>query len=299
MAQQDGTGLDYLPVDSMQKQQLYPEQVQKQQLYPEQTQNTMTENVTEPTLVDPIPARRERSSSDFIEKTKTDKLGSSDHHAYMTPRLKSLILWENPKVSGGVLASSLALVLLCRWVSLLNVACALFVLGISASFIYVNGLLVFNRLTNKPNAPRPLERYYSRSAEFLHLEADRLHRRVDYVTDGLNIVLTELAKVVLVENNKRSLKFIGIFYAIWTLRTWFSTTTLLSMIIVSLFAAPRLYLDNQTMIDAHVSKTNELVQAHVGKGRKVAQEQWTNAYSKAEKFAHDKGIMKKSDKKME
>ncbi|KAG0252633.1 reticulon-like protein of the endoplasmic reticulum [Mortierella polycephala] len=288
MAQQDGTGLDYLPVDSLQK-----------QVYPEQTQNTMTENVAEPTLVDPIPARRERSSSDSTEKTKAGKPSSADHYAYMTPRLRSLVLWENPKVSGGVLASSLALVLSCRWVSLLNVACALFVLGISASFIYVNGLLVFNRLTNKPNAPRPLEKYYSRSAEFLHLEADRLHRRVDYVTDGLNIILTELAKVVLVENNKRSLKFIGIFYAIWTLRTWFSTTTLMSMIIVSLFAAPRLYLDNQTVIDAQMAKTNELVYAHVDQGRKVAQEQWTNAYSKAEKFAQDKGLMKKSDKKME
>ncbi len=75
----------------------------------------------------------------------------------MGPRLKSLVLWDNPAVSGGVLASSLALVLSCRWVSLLNVACALFVFGISASFIYVNGLLVFNRITNKSNAPRPLE----------------------------------------------------------------------------------------------------------------------------------------------
>ena len=49
-------------------------------------------------------------------------------------------------------------------------------------------------------------KYYSRSAEFLHLEADTLHRRVDYLTDGLNVVLTELAKVVLIEDNKRSLK---------------------------------------------------------------------------------------------
>lgn len=80
----------------------------------------------------------------------------ADPYAYMTPRLKSLVLWEKPAVSGGVLASSLALVLSCRWVSLLNVACAAFVFGISASFVYVNGLLVFNRVTNKSTA-RPLE----------------------------------------------------------------------------------------------------------------------------------------------
>ena len=131
------------------------------------------------------------------------------------------------------------------------------------------------------------------------MDADRLHRRVDYVTDGLNVTLTELAKVVLIEDNKRSLKFVGIFYAIWTLRSWFSTTTLLSLILISLFAAPRLYLDNQVLIDAHVAKTNELVQAHVGKGRQAAQEQFNTVYSKVEQLAREKGLLKKSDKKIE
>ncbi|KAF9570792.1 hypothetical protein EC968_001392 [Mortierella alpina] len=176
--------------------------------------------------------------------------------------------------------------------------CALFVFGISASFVYVNGLVLLGHVTSKPTA-RPLDKYYSRSAEFLHLEADTLHRRVDYVTDSLNVVLTELAKVVLIEDNKRSLKFIGIFYTIWTLRTWFSTTTLLSMILVSLFAAPRIYLDNQQVIDTHLAQTNNIVQAHVGKGCQMAQEKWTNVYTKAEHFAHEKGLLKKTETKQE
>ncbi|GJJ76010.1 hypothetical protein EMPS_08368 [Entomortierella parvispora] len=282
MAQQHDS-LDYLKVDHPHQEPTFAEH-----------QSTVTENAPET-----VHARRERSSSDSVDKSMPDKLSSADPYAYMTPRLKSLVLWERPAVSGGVLAASLALVLSCRWVSLLNVACALLVLSISSAFVYVNGLLVFNRITNKPNAPRPLEKYYSRSAEFLHVEADRIHRKVDYVTDGLNVVITELAKVILVEDNKRSLKFVGIFYGIWTLRTWFSTTTLLSLILVSLFAAPRLYLDNQALIDAHVAKTNELVQQHVGKGRQVAQEQWTSVYSKAEQFAKDKGLLKKSAVKTE
>lgn len=74
----------------------------------------------------------------------------------MTPRLKSLVLWERPTVSAGVLGASLALVLSCRWVSLLNLTCAALVFGTAASFAYVNGLLAFNRLTNKADAPRPL-----------------------------------------------------------------------------------------------------------------------------------------------
>jgi len=49
-------------------------------------------------------------------------------------------------------------------------------------------------------------KYYSRSAEFVHLDAEAIHRKVDYLTDGLNVALTELAKVVLIEDNKRSLK---------------------------------------------------------------------------------------------
>ncbi|KAG0274872.1 reticulon-like protein of the endoplasmic reticulum [Linnemannia exigua] len=287
MAQQHDSTLDYLVDQTVPQKQTFAEH-----------QSTVTENAAETTPIHPTPTRRDRSSSDSPDNKPSNDKQSADPYAYMTPRLKSLVLWEKPTVSGGVLAASLALVLSCRWVSLLNVACAAFVFGISASFVYVNGLLIFNRVTNK-TAARPLEKYYSRSAEFLHLESARLHRRVDYVTDGLNIVLTELAKVVLVEDNKRSLKFIGIFYAIWTLRTWFSTTTLLSLILVSLFAAPRLYLDNQTLIDAHVAKTNDLVQAHVGKGRQVAQEQWTATYSKVEQFAKDKGLLKKAPVKTE
>jgi hypothetical protein len=38
------------------------------------------------------------------------------------------------------------------------------------------------------------------------LDSERTHRRVNYLTDGLNVVLTELAKIVLIEDNKRSLK---------------------------------------------------------------------------------------------
>lgn len=253
---------------------------------------SITENAAGSSPQSSPPAQRERSTD------STDKK-ASDHYAYMTPRLKSLVLWENPTRSGAILAGSLTLILSCRWISLLNLACALFVFGIATSFVYVNGLLLLGRITSKPNQARPLEKYYSRSQEFLHLEADSLHRRVDYVTDGLNVVLTELAKVVLIEDNKRSLKFIGLFYAIWTLRTWFSTTTLLSLITVTLFAAPRIYLDNQALIDAHVAKTSDLVQAHVDKGRQTAQSHWSNVYTQAEQFAKDKGILKKSDKKTE
>jgi hypothetical protein len=71
------------------------------------------------------------------------------------------------------------------------------------------------------------------------------------------------------------------------------------LILVSLFAAPRLYLDNQALIDAQVAKTSDLVQAHVGKGRQVAQEQWSSVYNKAEQFAKDKGLLKKTPLKTE
>ncbi|KAG0026552.1 Reticulon-like protein [Podila clonocystis] len=281
---QDNTGLDYLKVD-------HP----AQKSFAEH-QSTVTENAG--TLIeDNTPARRERSSTDST-KSGHDNKTTTDYHSYMTPRLKSLVLWENPAKSAAVLGGSLALVLSCRWVSLLNVACAALVFGISGSFIYVNGVLLFNRITSKP-AVRPLEKYYSRSAEFLHVESDTIHSRVDKLTDGLNVILTELAKIVLVEDNKRSAIFIALSYTVWTLRTWFSTTTLLSLILIFFFAAPRLYLDNQTVIDAQVAKTSELAQQHVGKTRQMVQEQWTSVYSKAESFAKDKGLLKKSEKKTE
>ncbi|KAF9349966.1 reticulon-like protein of the endoplasmic reticulum [Mortierella sp. AD094] len=241
----------------------------------------------ESSLKDPIPAPRERSGSDSPKFGLESKIDSFDHSSYMSPRLKSILLWENPKVSAAHLGGSLAIVLLCRWVSLLNLTCGLLVFGISGSFLYVNGLILLSRVTSKPTV-RPLEKYYQHSSKFVNVEADTLHRRVSYATDGLNVILTELAKVVLIEDNKRSLKFIGIFYVIWTLRTWFSTTTLLSIILISLFAAPRLYLDNQSLIDGHVAKTNDLVQGHLN-----------TAYSKVEQFAQEKGLVKKADIKSE
>ncbi|KAF9406621.1 hypothetical protein BGZ76_006306, partial [Entomortierella beljakovae] len=76
------------------------------------TEHPTTEIAPETTSADPLLTRRERSSSDSAEKAKND---ISDPYAYMTPRLKSLVLWERPQVSGAVLGSSLALVLSCRW----------------------------------------------------------------------------------------------------------------------------------------------------------------------------------------
>ncbi|KAF9963249.1 Reticulon-like protein [Modicella reniformis] len=225
---------------------------------------------------DSAPAPRERSSDS--PKAATSHV---DHSSYMSPRLRSILLWERPAISAAHLGVSLTIVLLCRWVSLLNLVSGLFVVGTLASFVYVNGILMINRATNKGTG-RPLEKYYLNRSGFVNIESETLHRRVDYVTDGMNVVLTELAKIVLIEDNHKSLKYIGISYTIWTLRTWFSTTTLLSMVLVSLFAAPRLYLDHQELIDTQVVK-----------GRQIAQDQWTAAYSKAELFAQDKGILKK------
>lgn len=65
------------------------------------------------------------------------------------------------------------------------------------------------------------------------------------------------------------------------------------MILISAFAAPPLYLDNQVVIDAHIAKTNDLVQQHVGKGRQLVSEQWSGVSSKVEQFAKDKGLLSK------
>ncbi|KAI1315704.1 hypothetical protein EDD11_000412, partial [Mortierella claussenii] len=158
----------------------------------------------EPVPEDTVPAVRERSSSDS-PKSSLEGIINPGHSAYMSPRLRSILLWEKPVVSAAHLGAALMLILLCRWVSLLNLVCGLLVAGISGSFLYVNGMLLLGRVTNKPTA-RPLEKYYQRSAEFIHVEADTLHRQVGYITDGLNVIVTELAKVVLIEDNERSLK---------------------------------------------------------------------------------------------
>ncbi|KAG0050201.1 reticulon-like protein of the endoplasmic reticulum [Gryganskiella cystojenkinii] len=276
----DNTGLDYLQVD-------HPVSIDALQKH----QSTVTENATESQPTDPAPAPRDRSSSD-APKANLHFKESFDHTAYLRPKIKSLLLWENPALSGTVLAGSLTLVLSCRWVNLLNVMCALFVFGTMGLLAYVNGLAFIGRVTGKSDG-RPLEKYYARSTEYVHLDSDAIHRRVDLITDGLNVVLTELAKVVLIQDNKRSLKYIGIFYGIWTLRTWFSTTTLLSLVLISLFAAPRLYLDNQVIVDAHIAKTNDLLQQHVGKGREIANTHFSGIYSSIELFAQSKGLLTK------
>ncbi|KAF9585519.1 reticulon-like protein of the endoplasmic reticulum [Lunasporangiospora selenospora] len=236
---------------------------------------------------------RERSGADSPKASHEGK--SVYPHSYMAPKLRSLVLWENPKHSAVALTSSLTFIMLCRYYSLLNLTCALFVYGISAAFAYVNGSLLVSNATNKP-AVRPLEKYYVGSTKSLLLDSRSLHQKVDYFTDGLNVILTELAKIVLIEENKRSLKFIGIFYGLWTLRTWFSTTTLLAAVVVSFFAMPRIYLDNQAVIDAHVAKTCDLVHEHTAKGCKMAETQWNSVYTRTETMLQEKGLLKKTEK---
>jgi hypothetical protein len=61
----------------------------------------------------------------------------------------------------------------------------------------------------------------------------------------------------LIEDNWRSAISLVVSYLVWTLAKFVSTKYLVGFFLVSAFTIPRLYLQNQEVVDAHVAQQSK------------------------------------------
>lgn len=86
---------------------------------------------------------------------------------------------------------------------------------------------------------------------------DRVLRTAQLTIDVIEVITQQVTKLVLIEDNWRSVISLVVSYLVWTLAKFVPTKYLVGFFLVSAFTAPRLYLQHQEVVDAHIAQQSK------------------------------------------
>ncbi|KAI9322614.1 Reticulon-domain-containing protein [Dichotomocladium elegans] len=199
---------------------------------------------------------------------------------YIKRRVVSLVYWENPYCSGGVLAGLLGVLILTQYYSVLQMAAAFFTLVTGVNLIYVNahkqGQRVFN---GKPvdEVTNP----HSQRFKATYIPRDRVVRTAQLAVDVVEAVVQQVIRLVLIEDSWRSAWAVAVAYLVWTLATYVSTKYLAVAFLLGAFSVPRIYSQNQELIDNQVAQCSAQGRAIVERYGSVASKKAKDLYGQA------------------
>ncbi|KAG9296879.1 hypothetical protein G9A89_006834 [Geosiphon pyriformis] len=201
-------------------------------------------------------------------------------------KVQHLVEWENTLHSGTALASILAFLIFTAYNSLFNTFCFLALAVIGIDWIYVFATKQFKTLFNQP-AANPHDDFIRNPPRISRKSLDPY---IDIWVDLLNFGLAEGTKIIFVEDPYRSLKYVGIFYVVWTVASWFSFRSIFGTIVILGFAVPKLYKQNQEVVDRHVTHAHGLVRSHLDRGLEIASARLKPYIEKGKSFAASSGV---------
>lgn len=235
----------------------------------------------------------EKTNSPIVEEATLKKLQVINPFKTLAPRVTQLVYWENPIHSGAVLAIGLSFLIYTAYRSLFNTFCALAFILIGANWIYVIGRKQLQALINQ----KPVNPYESTLIDNpWYIERERLEKYLDITIEVTNFLLLEIQRIVLVDDPMRTIKYVGIFYVLWTFGAWISFRTLFGIGLVLGFIAPTAYQNNKTFVDQKLGQTNKFIHSHLDRGIDIAKQHTGGIYEKAKSFAADKGLVSDNNK---
>lgn len=206
-----------------------------------------------------------------------------------TYKVEKLVYWENSTNSAAVLLAGLSFLIFTSYYSLFNTFCALAVTLIGSNWVYVNGRKQLHSLLNQ----KPVNPYETILAEKpWHIERENVEKYLDFTIEAINFSLLEIQRIVLVEDPLRTIKYVFIFYGLWTLGCWISFRTFFGIAVVLGFTAPIGYQKNQTLVDDKLNHINKILHTQMDRGFKVAKQHTGGIYEKARTYA---GNLKKEE----
>ncbi|ORX60583.1 hypothetical protein DM01DRAFT_1380881 [Hesseltinella vesiculosa] len=262
--------------------------------YIEQVTETTTYTVQAESPSEPIPtqlANGSKPSDDGVvpsSKTLATLKFEDDPAAYIKARAESLIYWENPRRSIIFLSVSLTVLVLTQYFSLLQIVACFFTVATGANWTYVNLHKQTQRII-AGKAPEDVTNPHSQRLEGKGalIPRERVIRAAQLTVDVFEVVAQQLTRLILIEDNTRSAMSLGVSYFVWTLAKYISTKYLVGFFLISAFSLPRLYLQHQTVIDAHVAhhgeKARVLAKQYGGVATEKAQQLYDQAWTAIKK----------------
>ncbi|KAI8985219.1 Reticulon-domain-containing protein [Pilobolus umbonatus] len=212
------------------------------------------------------------NSKNFVYKSRNVKF-EEDPSDYLKVSAESLIYWEHPKKSGIVFGGCMTVLILTQYYSLLQLIAGVFTLSTGINWIFVNTHKQGQRFLSGKPADKLTNPHSARLAnKETYIARDRVLHVTRLFLDVVEEITQQITKLVLIEDNWRSAVSLVISYMVWTLAKFVSTKYLLGVFVVSAFTFPRLYLQNQDLVDAHVARQSKQARIVIDKYGQIVNE---------------------------
>jgi len=162
--------------------------------------------------------------------------------------LSELVYWRDPKKSGIVFGSVFVVLIALTLLSLISVVAYTSLAVLSGTFAFRVYKSVLQAV-QKTNDGHPFKEYLDLD---LALPSDKAQELSTAIINYLNTTTTQLRRLFLVEDLVDSAKFGLFLYALTYIGSWFNGLTLLILSFVALFALPKVYETNKTVIDQYI-----------------------------------------------
>jgi hypothetical protein len=162
--------------------------------------------------------------------------------------VSELVYWRDPKKSGAVFGAIFVVLIALTFLSFISVVAYTSLAVLSATFafrIYKNVL----QAINKTQDGHPFKEYLELD---LTLQGDKSQEICQAVINYANQTVNKLRHLFLVEDLVDSAKFAGLLYVLTYVGSCFNGLTLIILGFVALFALPKVYESNKTVIDMYV-----------------------------------------------
>merc|ERR1711944_163847 len=193
---------------------------------------------------------------------------------WLTPELQEhLVYWNNPLESGVVFGSVLVLMVAVKYMSLISVVANLGLALVTSTVAFRIYKSVLSAVKKTDDTGHPFKKYLDIDTT---LSSDKVLELTDNLVNKLNALLKKLKSVFLVEDIVETLKFGVAMYMLTYVGRIINGLTILILIWVSIFSAPRIYRDNQAKIDEAIGpikiKIDEIMSKVKGGAKKKSKQ---------------------------
>jgi len=189
---------------------------------------------------------------------------------WLTPELQEhLVYWNNNPLETGVVFGSVLVMVAVKYMSLISVVANLGLALVTSTVAFRIYKSVLSAVKKTDDTGHPFKKYLDIDTT---LSSDKVLELTDSLVTKLNAFLKKLKSVFLVEDIVETLKFGVAMYMLTYVGRIINGLTILILIWVSIFSAPRIYRDNQAKIDEAVGpikiKVEELMSKVKGGAKK-------------------------------
>ncbi|KAI8341071.1 Reticulon-domain-containing protein [Chlamydoabsidia padenii] len=187
--------------------------------------------------------------------------------------IEKLVLWKTPLRSGAYFVLLLSVLILSKSYSVIQIVSAILTISIGINLIYVNVTIQTQRILADRQGINPFHTLLQDN-EITTIDRGFLKRTTEMVADVTEAFLQWVSRIVLIENNAYSAKWMGIFYIVWKLSAIISVRTLVTLLTLLLFSVPLLYSYNKTFVDARIQQVRSVCQTHLEQGQHQLEHGW-------------------------